>query len=318
MIDVFLSMLGKIDCAAIICHISPDGDTIGSAIALKFLLESRNISIGLFCDDKLPARLSFIKGIEQFNKESSKSYDMTIAIDCSDLGRLGKCIDLYERGIHKVNIDHHISNESYADINIIDSDASATGEIIYSMIEKAGIIPDINTANSMYTAIATDTGNFSYSNTTSNTLSIASKLVGLGIDIDNLTRNLFRSRTKTQTMMLAKCLNTLEFYNNDKVAVISVNRDLLNQLNAKDSDIQGIINYALEIRDVEVALLFKEADDSKTKVGFRSKYNLDVSKLASIFGGGGHKKAAGCLIQDSIEMAKKIILEHLFKYYKEI
>jgi len=305
---------------ALIAHIMPDGDTLGSCVALKRVLEIIGKKVDSYCQDPIPDVYNFLEGTREFKipDEHVIQYDLVISVDCSDKDRLGYlCSVLFDKAVKTMNIDHHISNTMYADINIVDSNASATGELIYELILESGAEPRGEIAAALYTAISTDTGSFCYSNTTSRTHYIIAKLLEYGVEVDRLSTILFKQHSLAWTRLLGKALNTLEMHLNGKVSVIQISKEMIDEVAAREEDTSGIINYAKDIEGVEVAILLKEGKDA-VKVGLRSQSMIDVSEIARQFGGGGHVRAAGCSIEASLEKARELILESVKNKFGEL
>lgn len=301
---------------ALISHIMPDGDTLGSAVALAMHLRAMGKEAALFCEHAVPSTYRFLAMSEAFRTPDAwdvknDKYPLVIAVDCSDLERLGACRPIYDGAECTVNIDHHISNERYAMINLVDDTAAATGEMIFSLIREAGGTVDKSMAEALYSAISTDTGNFSYSNTTPATHHIAAALLERGIDVYTLNNILFRTHSLGRTRLLSLVLATLEMYRDRSVATLIATDDMMRQSGADESETEGMINFAREIDTVEVGILYRVRDDGTVKVSFRSKEYVDVSALAQSFGGGGHKRAAGCTIRGDLTEAKKQIMDRL-------
>lgn len=304
---------------ALIAHIMPDGDTLGSCLGLSYILKKINKEVHVFCESDYPSTFSFLKGSDTFKKPEDREskYDLVIALDCSDRGRMGGCSVIMDEADVSINIDHHISNTYYADINEVDPNASATAEIVFDLIFKLTDSIDIDTAEALYTAITTDTGSFSFSNTTAKTHYTVAQLMGYGINVDKISTLLFRSRSLTETRLLALALNNLEMYYNNKMAVITISMDDMDKVLAKENDIDGIINFAKEIIGVELGVLIREIEKGKVKVGFRSKDKIDVNSFAIQFGGGGHKRAAGCVINENLNDSKRKIIDSAAVFFKE-
>lgn len=307
-------------CIAVVGHVMPDGDTLGSCLALGRALKSAGKKVNLFCQDSPPISFSYLNGVDWFQKPdgSSYSFDLVIALDCSDIERMGSCRMILGPNSKIINIDHHISNTLYGDINWVDPTASSTGELVYSLIKSLIQTLDIDMAEALYTAITTDTGSFCFSNTTSMTHRVTAEILECGIDVDRISALLFKSRTLAKTILLGAALNTLRMYFKNSVAVISITREMIHKSGAEDQDTEGIIDFAKEIDGVKLGILFKETENGCTKIGFRSKESIDVSVLAAKFGGGGHKRAAGCVINESIEKAENKVLEAFEAIYQEI
>ena len=311
-----LSAIESFPSIALISHIMPDGDTMGSALALAMHLKATGKEIALFCENPVPPACRFLHMSEAFRRPDTwdadkKEFPLVIAIDCSDMERLGACKPIYDGARCTVNIDHHISNKRYAQINLVDETAAAVGEIIFSLIRANGGVITKPIAEALYAAISTDTGNFSYSNTTPATHHIAAALLERGIDVYTLNNILFRTHSLGRTRLLSLVLATLEMYRDRSVATLIATDDMMRQSGADESETEGMINFAREIDTVEVGILFRARGDGTVKVSFRSKEYIDVSALAQSFGGGGHKRAAGCTIRGDLTEAKKQIMDRL-------
>lgn len=303
---------------ALVGHIMPDGDTTGSCLALAYALESLGKDVFLFCQDDIPDNLCFLEGCEKFNNEltpDNKYFDLIFALDCSDPERLGIFKKLLELNEQTINIDHHVSNTEFASLNWVDPNAAATCELIYELIESLNIHIDINIANALYTGISTDTGNFSYSNTTSKTHSIAAQLLTLGVKPEEISNNLYRNNSLERVKLIARVIDTIELYKHGQISTIEITKDMLTKVGADEKESSGMVGYAKDIKGVELALLFKEQEDGQIKVSMRSKNIIDCNKLANIFGGGGHARAAGCTINSSLYDAKIIVLEEAKKLF---
>lgn len=314
---MLLVEIGKLikgsDNFAIISHTSPDGDSIGSMLGLYNALQEMGKSAEMFIDDPLPKKYSFLPGYYEIKGLDSvkDSYSCIIVLDCGDLDRLGACKDLISKADIIINIDHHVSNSVFGSFNIVDSNASSVGEMLYQLLKINGLEVSKNTAICFYTSMLTDTGGFKYSNTTSVTLSIAGDLINTGIDFSEIYNQVFDVKTISQVKLMSKVTSTLETYLNDKVAVIFLTREMLNECGAKEDDASEFINIARDIEGVEVAFFVKEVDCTKCRVSLRSKQFVDVRNIAEIFGGGGHIRAAGCTITGSLSEVKDAIINEL-------
>ena len=297
-------------------HVNPDGDNLGSILALGNALEKINKKVFMFKSDDIPTSFSFLPNIDKImDYDDTIKLDLFIALDVSDENRLGKNKVFLEKIENIINIDHHISNTNFGSINIVDSNAAATGELVYKLISKMGIIIDKDIASCIYTSISSDTGSFMYDNTTSETHEIAAELIKLGIDKSNININLYQNRSIQKTKLFIKVLETLKFYHDNKVGIIQVTQDMLNNSNAKMEDTEGIISFIREIDSVEVAVLLKEIKEEEIKISMRSKKYVDVAEICANFDGGGHIRAAGCTISQPINMAEKLILEQIKKVF---
>jgi len=313
-----ISKINKSSKIAIVSHIMPDGDSVGSSLALYNALKKAGKDVCFMLDDNIPKIYRFLKNSEEVQKPGKfESYDAVIALDCGDAERLGKA-KLYKEGNFVINIDHHISNSGFGNINFVDSNASATGEIIYYLIKEMNIGLDTETAECLYTAIVTDTGKFQYSSTTAATHQIAGDLINNGVDIPLMFERIYQNNSKAKILLMKNALNSLEFYHNGSISCISITAEQMKDANAADEDSDGIINLARDIECVEVAVFLKELETGEIKVGLRSKKAFDVTAVAVQFGGGGHLHAAGCTIEGSISEAKEKVINAIIAEYSHI
>lgn len=295
----------------IVSHISPDGDTLGSSLALAHALRMLGKEVMLNVDDDIPSVFSFLPGIGEyirFAPDDSVPADLLIVIDASSADRAGNAMNVVKaRSV--LNIDHHKTNTHFADYLYLDSDAAATAEIIYSLLLELGTELNTEIATCIYEGLYTDTGSFKYSNTTSRTLSIASALLTYGVNPSLISDNM-EVKSRSQVEMLGKVLETLTFLRDGKIAYVEVAPELYDY----NVDTDTFVSYPRYIEGVEVALLFKQVEENLTRVSFRSK-QVDVAKIALSFGGGGHQKASGCSIHAPLKEAESVVLpvvEELF------
>lgn len=301
---------------AILSHIMPDGDNIGSSLALYTALERIGKQVAYILDDEIPRTYRFLKNSDKTQRPGAEGdFDLVIALDCGDVERLGEA-KRYLEGRFVINIDHHISNTAFGDYNMVDSNASATGEIIYQIIRILGIPMDKDISECLYTAIVTDTGQFQYSNTTSVTHQIAGDLINNGVSAPEMYEKLYQNNPIEKIYLMKEALDSLEFYNNGSISCITLTKKQIEAAGAKDSDSEGIINLAREIENVEVAIFFREVVDDSVKVGFRSKKVIDVCTIAKQFGGGGHVRASGCTVKGSIGEVKEKVVQAVINAFE--
>ena len=277
-------------------HVSPDGDTLGSALSLMKALQKLGKDVIVTVDDEISKVYKFLPGIEsfvRFQNDERIAADLLVVIDASSLDRAGnvsQCVSAPKT----LNIDHHISNTEYADYLYLDTAAAATGEIMYELI-----------ATCIYTALYTDCGSFKYSNTMPKTMRIAAALLEIGVKPNEISDSM-EIKPRSNIEMLTKVLETLTFDADGKIAYISIN----NEMYDKDVDTDTFISYPRYIEGVEVAIMFKAVEKAVTRVSMRSR-NLDVSEIAITFGGGGHLRAAGCTIEAALPEAQQQLLKAL-------
>ncbi|WP_313562890.1 DHH family phosphoesterase [Ruminiclostridium cellobioparum] len=299
---------------AIFPHVSADGDAIGSSLALALALKNAGKKVIVYLEENIPTVYRFLPGIELacFYDTQDEVMDINIALDTGDVGRLGTRGDAFFEAPCTINIDHHVTNTKFALLNFVDDMSASTGEIVYTLLKKLKLGIDRDIAACLYTAVSTDTGGFKYSNTTSETHRIASELLATGIDIGELSQRIFDNTTYTKLKLTQKAIELLELHENAKLAAVAISQADLQATGAKDEDCDGIVNIGRSIEGVEVSVLVKE-NAEEVRVNLRSKTHVDVSEVAAAFGGGGHKRAAGCTVKGSLQEVK----EQMIKVLKE-
>ena len=288
----------------IVSHVSPDGDTLGSSLALMHALRMFGKEVIMNVDDDISTVYSFLPGIDEYRRfapDESVAADLLVIIDASSADRAGNAMEVVKSPA-VLSIDHHKTNTRFADYLYLDSDAAATAEIIYSLLLEMGIKLTRDIATCIYEGLYTDTGSFKYSNTTSNTLKTAADLLEYGVNPSVISDNM-ELKSRSQIEMLRKVLETLTFLKDGKIAYIEIPLELYDH----NVETDAFISYPRYVEGVEIALLFKQVEDNLTRVSFRSK-EIDVARIALSFGGGGHKKAAGCSIYAPLKEAEEVIL----------
>jgi len=305
-------------------HINLDGDGIGSELALYFVLKKLDKKPIILNQDRLPRIYNFLPDSDKVhylddNCIDPKSIDVGIVLDCTNIRRIGKTYEIFKGIKTVINIDHHKSNENYGSLNYVDCSASSVGEIIYELIKSINIdLLDKKISTCLFTAIITDTGSFRYSNVNSKTFGIASHLTSNGIKPYLIANNIYNKNTYAGLKLLGEALLTLEIDSSNYVSWVTITRKMLNDTNAKDEEIEGIVDIVTTLENVEISILFRESKDNKIKVSFRSKGNFNVNKFAGKFKGGGHPNAAGCFCSGKLEEIKEKILSELFNDIKQL
>jgi len=287
----------------ITAHVNPDGDAIGSSLALRHYLVSIGKKVRLLLDDDIPADFSFLPGHELFERPKDVSdADLLVVLDTSidRIGTVKKCVNA-----PVLNIDHHISNDSAADYLYLDAGKAATGEIIFALLQKMQAKLTLETAVCMYTAIATDCGFFRYSNTTAFTMEAGAELLRFGVKPNEISEAL-EKRPWLTVKGKAAALQTTEFFPDKKIAIAIVTKEVLGEC----ASTGGLIDEIRVIDGVDVAIVVKYVEDGISRVSMRSKHT-DVSAVALEFEGGGHIRAAGCTIKAPLLEAKQLILTAL-------
>lgn len=289
-------------------HIHPDGDAIGAMLGLYWLLKGKNVEPTMVVDDSIPAVFQNLMGadlIRPFTSDKTEA-DLLVVLDASDESRIGRVREMVDPTVTVLNIDHHISNTGFSDLRWLDGGAAATAEMITRLAEHWQYgYETVGVAEALYTGIATDSGFFRYANTTPQTMRLAARLVEAGVE-PNVVSDRIETQPAQMLKVLAEVLSSLELHKNGKLAMISIP---LEQYNS-DIDSDSFIRYPRYIEGVEVAVLLKGASFDATRVSMRSR-ELDVSRVALQFGGGGHKRAAGCTISLPLSEARTVIIQTL-------
>lgn len=301
-------------------HVSPDGDAVGSALALLNGLKYLNKNAYLISKDIISDNLQFLKSSKEGNglvTEPTEDTDIVIVVDCGNYERISAELQNFNKNI--INIDHHLSNDEYGDYNYVDTNAAATAEIIFELLEKLGIdfkdknqeIKEIGTC--LYTSLVTDTGGFRHSNVTSRTHRIAAVLKDADVNNTYIYQNLFDNNSFEKIRLIGKSINNMELLFDRKVSLIKIPSSYGEELGIEIGDTSDIISFGLQIKGVEVAVLVKETEGG-AKASLRSKNDFDVRKIAEKFGGGGHAKASGIRLNGvTLDEAKDKILDEIEK-----
>ena len=296
------------DDILLISHVSPDGDTLGSALALYAVLNQLGKRAQIVCEEPVPKIYRFLPGADRvLLPEQARPAKAAVSVDCADLARTGRCEPLFRAAEHTLNIDHHGTNDRYAEENYVQR-CGATGELIYGVIVnlKGNLTREI--ASCLYAAITTDTGNFAYSYTTPDTLRIAAELLDVGIDLPYLNRMLFRTVPFQKARLHALAVMKTALYQGGRIGIAQLTRDDIARCGAAEEDCEGIIDAIRDIDTVEIAALLRESGDGSIRVSLRGKTVADVGRIALTFGGGGHRLAAGCTLEPPLKDAAERIL----------
>ncbi|MDP2929673.1 MAG: bifunctional oligoribonuclease/PAP phosphatase NrnA [Candidatus Omnitrophota bacterium] len=303
----------------ITAHVNLEGDALGSQLAMKELLVGMGKDAFILDSDPVPEHYRFLPKASEVSNDLNNinDFDAAVVLDCPTLNRTGKIKDVIkDRAKPIINIDHHISNEKFGDVNWVEPNASSAGEMVFRLFKETGTVMTKEIALSLYIAILTDTGSFNYDNTSSATHEIAGELLGYGLDPALVSESVYERRSIEDINLLGLVLSTIRINSGGTIAHLEVTKDMLDKTGADIAKSEGIINFARSIDGVKVAVLFKEdqKDKNRINISFRSKGNgdvIDVNKIASFFGGGGHTKASGCIMMGGIKEVKKKVLEKI-------
>ena len=298
---------------AVLSHVRPDGDALGSQLGLALSLSKLGKKVMVRNEDGLLEKYSFLPGGKflQTPLGEPEDFDVAVALDTATQSRLGTATDLVRSAKTWINIDHHPSNPGYGDLVYIDATAPATGQILFELITSQGLPMDPAIAENLFVAISTDTGSFQYPNTTARTFEIGAELLRCGVDVGRVSQLLYESYPRRRAELLRELLGTMRFEAGGKIATFSLSVKVAADLKAKPEDNEGLIDHLRAIQGVIVAVFFEELSDGKVRVSMRSKSeNVDVSAICQKFGGGGHKLAAGTRVRGTLpEVEEKILKE---------
>ena len=297
----------------LLSHVRPDGDAIGSQIALGFALEAAGKKVRLINEDGLPDNLAFMVGsdrIETPPAEPISDVDVVIALDTATKPRLGaKVLEAVGHCERWINIDHHKSNPSYGNLNHIDSSSPATGQILYNLINALGLPMPDESRDAIYVAVSTDTGSFQYPGTTAATYEMAADLTRKGLNVGEINSLIYDNHPFRRVELMRSLLNTLEVKSDGRLAHWELKWETVERLELKPEDSEGLIDIVRAIQGVIVAVFFEELHDGKIRVSMRSKdRRIDACKVCMEFGGGGHSLAAGIRMPGPISDAKEKVL----------
>ncbi len=289
--------------AVILTHMRPDGDAIGSALALSRALDVLGIENSVSDESDIPSNLSFLTGTEKIGKGFFKEADLYIAVDSADEQRLGALVDDFRAVSRKkdtVNIDHHVSNTRFAKYNYV-RECSANCMNIAVLVEKLGVPLDKELAQYLLLGLLTDSGNFSHDDVTEETFLTAAKLVKAGADIRWLNYNLFKKQSAVRAALFADTMSRIRYFFEGKFAAIVISREAMKKFGADNGMTEGFVDFPLSVDTVEVCASVMEVKKGQYKISLRSKNYADVNKVAGTYGGGGHVRAAGCMLFGEIE-----------------
>lgn len=299
----------------ITAHLRPDGDTIGSEIALAKWLKKLGKKVTVANVDPVPKIYHFLPGVNliQKRKKIFNSFEVAFILECSEPERIGGIIDFKKQSGLIINIDHHARSKSYGDINWFDPKASATTEQIYKLIKTSKKNFTRDEAISLYVGLLTDTGKFQQHNTTPKTHQIAAELLKYGIKPEEIHQKIYATKSLSSLRLLGLSLSNLKLTGQGKIAYQEVTRGMHRETHYPEED-EEIINYPLSVPHVEVSILFREMfnkEKNEVKVGFRSRNKIDVHKIAQHFGGGGHFSASGCTLEGNLNKIKKLVINYV-------
>ena len=286
-------------------HEGPDGDSIGASLALGSFLRSIGKDVTVHFQDPVPDLYAFLPAADSVLPHiPDKHFDVAFVLDIGERKRAGEEFCNFSGVTTTINLDHHLSCDNFADYNLIDSQAAATGILVYRIAKAFGFSFDRETALCVYVAVITDTGSFRYSNANREAFSVAGEMIECGVNAWDVAEQLYENQPRKRLEMLALCLPTLEVIMGGLVASLTVTLDMYSVTGADSELTDGFVNYPRSIRGVEVAIFFRQLEEKKFKIGFRSKGKINVAAFSAAMGGGGHHNAAGCIIEGTVDEVK--------------
>jgi phosphoesterase RecJ-like protein len=291
-------------------HLNPDGDTLGSMLAISSVLKRLGKKVYLYSSDPVPDNLGFlphVKGVKTGRLPPKKRFDAAILLECSTPKRGGDLSAVLRHAGKVVNIDHHKTSEFYGDVNIVEPHSSSTAEIVYRLFYSMNAHITKTEAACLYVGIVTDTGRFHFPATSPRTLEIASRLLETGFKFSRINDYLYATKSFLALKLLGRALGSLELLSGGRLAVLTLRKTDFTELGASPEHTENIINFGMMVPGVKAAALFRE-EESRLGVTFRSRGHVDVSLLAKAFGGGGHKNAAGCKMSVGMAEGRKRVL----------
>ena len=312
-VDEILSKIKMSDKILILTHENPDGDAIGSSLAMKLALQK----LGKTADVYIPEyskTFEFLPGANEILKEENdEDYDLIIALDCATLKRLVGGEKYFDLVKSRINIDHHGSNTMYGDLNYVDPVSPACCQILIGLFEYFGIDIDTEIGTCIISGIITDTGGFRHSGTNAETFEFAAELLEKGVKISEIYRKVLQTKTKATFDLTKIVMDRMEFLENGKVAFTYITLEDKEKVNAQTGDHEGLVDIGIDIEGVEVSIFAREEKENEYKYSLRSKEYVNVSDVCLMFNGGGHPKAAGCTIVSDLEQGKQKILNEITK-----
>jgi phosphoesterase RecJ-like protein len=291
-------------------HSRPDGDSIGSQLAMAYALRAIGKEVSVVNADAAPAPLMAFPGVPdiELRQQVAGDFDAAIIMECGDIARTGVA------GLDKffvINIDHHPGNTGYGQINWFDASAAACGELVYDLVRALGVPLSAGIATHVYLAILTDTGSFHYSNITPRTFDICGELLRTGIDPVLIARNVYDSNNMGRLKLFGAVLSAMQIDQSGRIAIVYLDHEMAREAGGTYEDTEGLINLPLTVKDIQAVVFFKQIEGEEYRVSMRSKGDIDIGAVAKEHGGGGHKNAAGCTVAGAIDALQKMFVEKI-------
>lgn len=316
-LDRALRFIQEHDQFLVVAHVNPDGDAISSTLAIGWLLNLWDKTFTMVNENQIPVRLQFMANTdnvmihEELDQAEAPAFQAVICVDCADYDRIGRIKEWITSDVPLLNIDHHPTNNRYGSVACIRDNAAATAEILFDMFAQGKVTLDLDVSTMLYTGLLTDTGGFRYSNTTPHVMAIASALLALGVDGNDIADRLLEKMSFAQMSLIQKGLGRLAFSDDHRIAWLYITPEDMTETGALNEDLEGLVNYPRNVEGVEVGLLFKVNANGRIKVSMRSAGKVNVAEVAQTFGGGGHVRAAGCTLTEPLDDTIKAVLEQV-------
>lgn len=311
--DTVIERMTKSQTLFLATHINPDGDAIGSLISLGLGLQQYGKRVYMYSESPIPAVYRFLPGVGLVRRTLPRvhDWDTAVILDCGDIERVGAAADQIRGFPEIINIDHHLTNTSFGQYQLVDPTACSSAEIVYRLLKRFDVEIDQAMATSIYTGILTDTGSFRFANTNSAAYAICAEMVRCGVDPYTVAQHVYGTYSLGRIKLLNMALDSIEISDNGKLSLMTLTHDMFTETDTNSEDVDGMINYAKRIEDVRVAALIMEnangAEQKRFHVSLRSDGTVDVAEIAASFGGGGHFNAAGFGVESSLKDLKKTI-----------
>jgi bifunctional oligoribonuclease and PAP phosphatase NrnA len=291
-------------------HENPEGDALGSILALGLALRQMGKKVTIFNADPVPEVLAFLPGAAEIVRRvpGNGRFDVAVALDCGDRKRLGEAFARVKKIGRLINVDHHGSNTRFGDVNWIDPRASSAAEMVFDLLREIPVRLNSPVGENIYTGILTDTGSFHYGNTTARTFAAARRCVLAGADPAKISEKVYETQPLARLRLLPRVLKTLKIEEGGRIASVVVTQRMLALTGATPALTEDFINYPRSVKGTEVALLFREIPSGKCRVSFRSRGKIDVSRISQVFQGGGHPNAAGCTVEGTLREVRARVL----------
>lgn len=295
----------------IFTHESPDGDAIGSSLAMYLSLKGLGKDVDVVCD-KHSRVFDFIECIGDIKNEASGEYDLAISLDCASKERLYDPTHVFDNCGYTVSVDHHASNTYYADSNYVEGKSPAASQTVIKLLRKLNVTLTKDIGECLMVGIITDTGGFRYSSVGADTFRFAADMVELGVPISEIYLRVFMVQTKAQFLLNRIANDRLEILNKNRVAFTYIMMDDEKKVHADTGDHEGIVDIGRNIEGVEISIFARESEKG-FKISIRSNSYVDVADIAKVFGGGGHSRAAGCIMDMPLDEVRKSVLKEAYK-----